>query len=190
MNDSGDVIQKSIEEQFKNKRYMLTDDEYRNFFLHGSEFIWDKLIIVSGRLKKLFDNRIWGEIRNLSRNKEIYIVFDEKEYGIENELNKLKSNSVKRQNIILIKRNGLSQNNICFFPAVSIGIDEEVYEMFKRPVTLRKGIIEFEKESIEETVNQIQTDFNIIFNNENKDKNDTRDQKINRKFSKRSYQKK
>lgn len=190
LNDSGDVIQKSIEEQFKNKRYMLTDDEYRNFFLHGSEFIWDKLIIVSGRLKKLFDNRIWGEIRNLSRNKEIYIVFDEKEYGIENELDKLKSNSVKRQNIILIKRNGLSQNNICFFPAVSIGIDEEVYEMFKRPVTLRKGIIEFEKESIEETVNQIQTDFNIIFNNENKDKNDTRDQKINRKFSKRSYQKK
>ena len=62
--------------------------------------------------------------------------------------------------------------------------------MFKRPVTLRKGIIEFEKESIEETVNQIQTDFNIIFNNENKDKNDTRDQKINRKISKRSYQKK
>lgn len=160
---------------------MLIDNEYRNYILHNSDFSWEKLIIVSGRLKKIFDNSIWNELKNISRNKEIYIIFDESEYGIENELSKLKANSIKKHNIILIKKRNLNQNKIYFYPSVAIDIFEEVYEMFKRPVTLKKGIVEFEQKTVEELTVQIENNYNVIFQNEKQEENEIREKRNGKK---------
>ncbi len=185
LSECGDRVDESLE-QFQKKRYMLIDNEYKNYFLCNSDFAWEKLIIVSGRLKKILDNDIWNELKNISRNKEIYIIFDENEYGIENELSQLKANSLKKHNIILIKKSNLNQNKIYFYPSVAIDIFEEVYEMFKRPVTLKKGIIEFEQKAVEELTVQIEKNYNVIFQNEKQEGNEIKEKRNEKNFN-RNY---
>jgi len=163
LNECGDVINDSVLGQFQNKRYMLTDYEYKYYFDHSNDIQFELIFIVSGRLKILFDHSIWNEIKNLSRSKTIYIVYDENEYRIEKELNQIKSGSIKKQNIILIKSKGIIQNRICFYPTMSIELFEEVYEMFKRPITLKQGIITYEKNEIQKITENIKEAYDISF---------------------------
>ncbi len=186
LSECGDRVDENLLEQFQKRRYMLIDNEYRNYILHNSDFSWEKLIIVSGRLKKIFDNSIWNEIKNISRNKEIYIIFDGSEYGIENDLSKLKANSIKKHNIILIKKRNLNQNKIYFYPSVAIDIFEEVYEMFKRPATLKKGIVEFEQKTVDELTVQIENNYNVIFQSEKQEENEIREKRNGKKLNRNS----
>lgn len=158
-----DKITEDLYARFQSRRYMLIDNEYKYYFLYNNDFWWDKLIIVSGRLKKILDKSIWNELKNLTKSKEIYILFDETERGIEHELEKLKDKSIKKQNILLIRKKNIQQNIICFYPSVSIEIFEEVYGMFQGTVTLKSGILEFEQENIKSLVNNIEKDYNISF---------------------------
>lgn len=163
-----DQIDERLIMQFQSKRYIVTDNEYKNYFVYNNDFLWDKLIIMSGRLKKILDRSIWNELKNISNNKEIYIIYDQKERGIENELIKLKEKSIKNQNIFLIRKNELQQNIICFYPSVAIEVFEEVYEMFQGAVTLKKGIVEFEQKNIQELTEKIRKDYDIIFQDKRK----------------------
>lgn len=188
--ECGDRIDESMHKEFQSKRYMITDNEYELYFFNSDVFDWDKLIIISGRLKKIFDNKIWNELKAISRSKEVFIVYDEKEYSIEQELSKLRGNGIKANNIILLKKSNIEENKICFYPSVEIDIFEEVYEMFNRPITLRKGIIEFEKAIIQKSIQQTENDYYIKFINPYIEKSELKGQRDKKKYNKSSISEK
>ena len=84
------------------------------------------------------------------------------------------------------KKRNLNQNKIYFYPSVAIDIFEEVYEMFKRPVTLKKGIVEFEQKTVEELTIQIENNYNVIFQNEKQEENEIREKRNGKKLNRNS----
>jgi len=157
-------ITDSIIDDFMQSRELIDNKEIIAYFLHQNTFECEGIIISCERFRKLFSNAIISHINEI-RNKKIILLYDEKEYDIVNFLNKNFSELVKNNNIIIVGKESIESNYICFYPNVFIEFVEVSEKIFERSFMTIEGKIEFDaktiKEKVEGTIDENSISFQI-----------------------------
>ena len=75
-----DELDKFDISQFTQRRYLLTDKEYVNYFSYSDELFFDILLIKTNRIKSMLSNSIFEEISRIAEKRTVVFIYDKNEY--------------------------------------------------------------------------------------------------------------
>lgn len=123
-------------------------------------------------------------------SKQIVIIYERKEYDIDNYLNRRFAQLVKQKKIKLVGKDNLYENYICLYPNVYITLCETVIKVFERYITIMDGKIEFDSKVIKSKLEKCIKENNIVFNKSEKKSNIIEKQASRNKYKKYVLKKK
>lgn len=130
-------------EAFMQKRYMLTDKEYINYFTLSDEITFDKLIIITNRVNSVLTTTIFEEIKRIAIKKPVVLIYDKNEFNVTKVLNYYLGTEKNNRNIISIASEGIVDTKIFFGPFLEINIEEKIINAFGKAITYKSGVLEF-----------------------------------------------
>ncbi len=175
-------ITENVEQEFISNRYLIDNKEIEKYFMYPKEINHEGIIIAGSRLRKTLSDNVIDMINGCS--KQIVIIYERKEYDIDNYLNRRFAQLVKQKKIKLVGKDNLYENYICFYPNVYITLCETVIKVFERYITIMDGKIEFDSKVIKSKLEKCIKENNIVFN-----KSEKKSDIIEKQASRKKYKK-
>ena len=148
-------------ELFMQKRYMIIDKEYINFFTYSNDMTFDKLIIRTNRVNSVLTTEIFDEIRRISVKKPIVLIYNSKEFNATKTVNHYLATEKGNHNIIILTDENIADTEIFFAPFLEINIEEKIINAFGRAITYKSGKLKFNNDYKEENLKNVLSMYNI-----------------------------
>lgn len=160
MKSSDNVISDKMYYEFKSRRYMLEDSEYKLYFEYFNDVEFEKMIIITNRINSILDDAIINNIVDITKKCPTLIAYNDSEFNSDRII-ALISEKSEKSNFTSMKNSSISETIIYFYPNVMIKIGESVTKIFDRPVTFKKGLIDFDESKIIVDFDNIQEKYNL-----------------------------
>lgn len=142
--DSNIDIDKINEIWATQKRYLISDREFINYFVYSDKISFDKIVIYTNNIKNILSEQICNKIIEISKSKYVIIIYDKDEYGSSSIIKKFLKDKVKSKSKLIIKEGENIKDTFIFFdPLFFLKIEEYFIEAFNRAISYNRGTIEF-----------------------------------------------
>ncbi len=164
---------------FCGKRYSFFDNEYLYYFENDKEINYKQLIIYSNRINSILNRSIYEEIKRISENKPVFIIYDKNEYNAEGSIDYFIPKD-KRKNIHIIESSDISQSIICFSDSLMIDLEEYTLSTLNGIISFKIPTISFDSKEISNLISTLKrkTDFQKYLSHDNK-RSTTKPDKVN-----------
>lgn len=173
-------------DKYLQSRELIDNTEIETLFSYNTEIDYEGIIISCDRMRKLLNPSIVSVINQISK-KKIWLLYNKDEYDIDNFLERQLGG--KKNDISLLERLDTESQFICFYPNILIEFVEKTEEIFKRPLTVLEGRIEFNSDVIKQKMNKVIISNNISFlMTEIKEKEKSEQKEQNKGYNKKRRQ--
>lgn len=128
---------------FARRRYFLSDKEYVNYFIYSDEISFDKLIILTNRVKSTLTHEIFQELVRIAEKKKVILIYDKNEFNATGTINHFLPAAKTNKNIIIIPSENIDKSCIFFEPFLKFDIEECLMKAFNKNITYKVGIVDF-----------------------------------------------
>ena len=164
---------------FCGKRYSFFDNEYLYYFENDKEINYKQLIIYSNRINSILNRSIYEEIKRISENKSVYIIYDKNEYNAKGSIEFFIPND-KRKNIHIIESSDISQSIICFSDSLMIDLEEYALSTLNGIISIKIPTISFDSKEVSNMISKLKekTDIKKYLSHDN-EHSTTKPDKVN-----------
>ncbi|MBQ9679509.1 MAG: hypothetical protein IJV48_02360 [Ruminococcus sp.] len=139
---------------FFGKRYSFFDNEYSCYFENDKEINYKQLIIYSNRINSILNRPIYEEIKRISENKPVFIIYDKNEYNAKGSIDYFIPVD-KRKNIQIIESFDISQSIICFSDSLMIDLEKYALSTLNGIISFKIPIISFDSTEISNMISTL-----------------------------------
>ena len=164
---------------FCGKRYSFFDNEYLYYFENDKEINYKQLIIYSNRINSILSRSIYEEIKRISENKPVFIIYDKNEYNAKGSIDYFIPID-KRNNIHIIESSEINQSIICFSDSLLIDLEEYTLSTLNGIISFKIPIISFDSKEISNMISTLKekTDIKKYLSHDN-ERSTTKPDKVN-----------
>lgn len=128
---------------FARRRYFLSDKEYVNYFIYSDEISFDKLIILTNRVKSILTHEIFQELIRIADKKTVILIYDKNEFNSSGTINHFLPAAKTNKNMIIIPSENIDNSCIFFAPFLKFDVEECLMKAFNKYITYKVGIVDF-----------------------------------------------
>ncbi|EJU21579.1 hypothetical protein HMPREF1143_0216 [Peptoanaerobacter stomatis] len=165
---SDEVNDEKMFSSFTQDRYSLNDSEYLSYFYYPKAFQYNEIYICSDNLGRLISNELCYQIKIISNNTPIYIIYNKNEYKIKDSIGYFFNEH--KENLHFIPKDTVGENSICFYPDVIMDLQEQIVTAFDKPISYLQISCTFNKEFITNKISEIIRKYNLSEFKENRKK--------------------
>lgn len=148
-------------ESFIKKRYMVIDKEYINYFIYSDEVPFDKLIIITNRVKNIVISEIFQELKRIAAKRTVVLIYDKNEFNATSTINHFLSSEKNNKNLFIISGENIKNTTIFFAPFLEINIEEQMIKAFNRTITYKFGVLDFDISYEKDSLKNILATYNV-----------------------------
>lgn len=188
LNESESISDELLDE-YKHVRALIDENELKNIFLFNRLFDYEGIIVSCERLKKMLIPEIINSLLSISR-KKTYFLYNSKEHNVVKFLEEKFEEKIKKDEIVVLENDHLTNQFICFYPNVLVEFIEKTEKVFEKPITILEGRIDFRTDYIRDNIDAIIDEYKVSFEiAESKKNKQSKHNKSSEKVTAQQYKK-
>ena len=156
---SNNVDEEKMFSSFTQDRYSLNDSEYLSYFYYPNAFQYDEIYICTDNLRRLLSNELCYQIKIISNNIPIYIIYNKSEYKIKESIGYFFKEH--KENLYFIPKDTVGESSICFYPNVIMYMQEQIVKAFDKHISYLEISCTFNREFIKNKISEIIKKYNL-----------------------------
>lgn len=143
---SDEVDDEKMFSSFTQDRYSINDSEYLSYFYYPKAFRYNEIYICSDNLGRFLSNELCYQIKMISNNVPVYIIYNKNEYKIKDSICHFFRD--QKENLHFIPKDIVDESLICFYPYIIMDLHEQIVTAFDKTIsylqiscTFNKGVV-------------------------------------------------
>ncbi len=151
---------------FTQDRYSLNDSEYLSYLYYPKVFRYNEIYICSDNLGRLLSNEFCYQIKMISNNIPVFIVYNKNEYKIKESIGHFFRDH--KENLHFIPKDIVGESLICFYPYIIMDLQEQIVTAFNKTISYLQISCTFDKGVVINKISEIIRKYSLSEFKENK----------------------